>query len=411
MNIVYLIEFVDRKEKNEKPYFYIGSKSNCVIRDGIMYGTRKKEYWGSSKDKEMLRLIPTEQKIVHILFSDDDYNICLNMEKTIHIERDVVADPKYFNKSVAMCNNYSNPEYATYRNVETGKVARLDRNHEKVLNGEWVGVTKGVKYSEERRMKSSRPGELHPLYGTKSSEETKKKISEAHIKNHQENPELYKQRYEELSNINRDRTKGIKQDKSVVDKRVVKLKNNITLQNNITGEKKTFKNNSEEYEQLDKTIWVHLKKGYATKRNIITGEYKDFLKSSDEYKNLDKTVWVSMNHKLSCRKNIETFECKLFDVTSEEYKNLDKSIWILVCHEYITLKNKNTLALKKFNKFSEEFKILDRDIWVGVKFNTVFLINKISGIRKMFDKSSEEYKNLILDEWISGLAHKTAKEE
>lgn len=411
MNVVYLIEFVDRKIKNQKPYYYIGSKSNCVLKDGVMCGRRQKEYWGSSKDKEMNRLIPLEKKVVHILFSHEDYNICLQMEKTIHEQRDVVADPIYFNKSVAMCNNYSNPDYATYRNVETGKVARLDRNHEKVLNGEWVGVTKGVKYSEERRMKSSRPGESHPLYGTKCSDETKKKISESHIKNHEENPELYKRRFETLSNINRDRTKGIKQDKSVVDKRVDKLKNNITLTNKLTGEKKTFKNNSEEYEQLDRTIWIHSKKGYATKRNITTGEYKDFLKTSEEYKNLDTSLWVSMNNNLSCRKNIETLECKLFDITSEEFKTLDKTIWILVCHEFITLKNKYTLELKKFNKFDDEFKILDRNIWVGVKYNTVFLINKRTGIRKMFDKSSEEYKNLILEEWTSGLAHKPAKEE
>ena len=34
MNIVYKITFLDRKENNEPPYYYIGSKSNCVFVDG-----------------------------------------------------------------------------------------------------------------------------------------------------------------------------------------------------------------------------------------------------------------------------------------------------------------------------------------------------------------------------------------
>lgn len=48
-HIVYMIEFVSRKENNQEPYYYIGSKSNCFF-DGTNILTKKGvPYYGSSR--------------------------------------------------------------------------------------------------------------------------------------------------------------------------------------------------------------------------------------------------------------------------------------------------------------------------------------------------------------------------
>jgi hypothetical protein len=36
MNIVYKVIFTQRIANNIKPYYYIGSKSNCIIKDGLI---------------------------------------------------------------------------------------------------------------------------------------------------------------------------------------------------------------------------------------------------------------------------------------------------------------------------------------------------------------------------------------
>lgn len=400
MNVVYLIEFVDRKLANEKPYYYVGSKSNCVLENGIMYGRYNKEYWGSSEDKNMKSLIPVEKKCVHILFSHDDYNTCLEMERTIHIERDVVANPIYFNKSIALCNNYSNPKYATYKHTETGKVARLERTHEKVLSGEWVGVTKGEVYSEERRMKSSMPGENHPLYGKPCSDERRDRISKAHLKNHEEDPEKYAALYKQLGELTSAKTKGVKQDPSVVENRTAKIKNNVVMRNKNTGELYTLKNTSEEYKNLDKTLWENFRTGRTQLKNIETGVVKDFVIDSDEFRNIDRTLWVNTSKDHLCLRNMLTGDIKYFCKTSDEFNNVDKAVWKPIGFGKSVLKNRVTKEIKTFDKTSDEFKQLDRTIWVGVLFNTVKLVNVETGISKRFEKDTEEFNLIDMSVWI-----------
>ena len=48
MNIAYKITFTNRLKLNIKPYYYIGSKSNCTIKYGIIYDKDNKPYYGSS---------------------------------------------------------------------------------------------------------------------------------------------------------------------------------------------------------------------------------------------------------------------------------------------------------------------------------------------------------------------------
>jgi hypothetical protein len=198
MNIVYKLIFNRRRENNQMPYFYIGSKSNCSVVDGKIIDKFGKEYYGSSTWKNYEDIVSSDDVSIVILDEvDGNYDSLMLCEREHQLNNDVVASPEYFNKSLCQANTYSNPEYATYKHRETNKTVRLPRTHPSVLNGDYVGVTYGNKQCEETKKKKSiaMSGEKNPFYGKKHdpeiieiikqkntgkkhSEETLKKMSE-----------------------------------------------------------------------------------------------------------------------------------------------------------------------------------------------------------------------------------------
>lgn len=169
MHIVYLFKF----KREQLPNLYIGSKSNCSIINGKIQDKRGKIYEGSSESDLYLSALAECDYEVFVLGEFDVYNDALMAEKDSHIANDVVASPNYFNKSVASINSYTDPDYATYKNLLTGKIARLPRLHPEVLNGNWVGVTKGTILSEEEKKLRGRSGEENSFYGKKHTDESK----------------------------------------------------------------------------------------------------------------------------------------------------------------------------------------------------------------------------------------------
>jgi len=169
-HIVYLIKI----NRETFPNKYIGSKSNCEVVEGRIFDKSGRPYVGSSTDKEYQNIMKyCSDYAVQILGTFDTFNEAILAERDTHISNDVVASPEFFNKAIATISNYSDPEYATYKHVGTGKVCRLPRAHPKVLSGEWVGVSKGVSFSEEERKKRGRSGEQNGFFGRKHTEETK----------------------------------------------------------------------------------------------------------------------------------------------------------------------------------------------------------------------------------------------
>jgi hypothetical protein len=75
-----------------------------------------------------------------LLAEFDDYQSALQYERDMHILNDVVASPEYFNKAIATVNNFSDPNFSTYKHINTGKTVRLQKDHAMVLSGEYVGV-------------------------------------------------------------------------------------------------------------------------------------------------------------------------------------------------------------------------------------------------------------------------------
>ena len=184
MDIVYKLIFNKRKEKNEMPYFYIGSKSNCHVTDGKIIDKFGKEYYGSSAWENYENIVGDDDVSVVILEEvDGDYNSLLSCEREQQIKNDVVASTEYFNKSFCQVNTYSNPNYATYKHIKTNKIVRLPRIHPSVLCGDYVGVTYGSKQSEEIKKKKSiaMSGDKNPFYGKKHTPEIMKIIKNKNI--------------------------------------------------------------------------------------------------------------------------------------------------------------------------------------------------------------------------------------
>jgi hypothetical protein len=175
MHIVYLIK-VNREEFPNK---YIGSKSNCSISNGKIYDSSGRHYIGSATDKTYKAIVECVSYTLQVLGEFKNYDDALRAEQNAHIRYDVVASPEFFNKSIATISNYSDPKFATYKHVVTGKIARLPRDHPKVKSGEWVGVSKGVKFTDEERKKRGRAGKLNPFYGKTHTPEVIEKIRKA----------------------------------------------------------------------------------------------------------------------------------------------------------------------------------------------------------------------------------------
>jgi hypothetical protein len=180
MHIVYRITFTKRVELNQKPFYYIGTKSNCKIENDNIVDQKGKRYFGSSKYKNYKDIVKDnlDSLKIEILFEGASYEDCLKKEKDFHIKENVVMSPEFFNLRVAMETSYSNPDYATMKNLESGKVCRVLKDHPDVINGKWVGVSTNRSWynnghNSKTFLENQVPdgwgkGHLHALRGEKS---------------------------------------------------------------------------------------------------------------------------------------------------------------------------------------------------------------------------------------------------
>jgi hypothetical protein len=237
--------------RSELPKYYIGSKSNCTIVEGNIYNSKKKIYLGSSKDKTLKKLInESVQYKIHVLGIFDTYEKALNAEKQAHILNDVVASPSFFNLSIATENTFANPRYGTFKNIETGKIARLELIHPAVISGLWVGVSKGTKLTEETKKKIRKPGNQNHFFGKKHTDETKNTIGQKNTINwqniSQEQKDLTAKRTSKIF-------KGV--PKSESHRKKIGKKDMIMLKNVETGETIRIKKIDKKYYADE--LWVN----------------------------------------------------------------------------------------------------------------------------------------------------------
>lgn len=259
MHIVYEIVFPEREKNEIYPCSYIGSKSNVTIVNNIMYGINKKPYWGSSNDVLYKKLIKTEEKKIYVHKRFEDYNECLTYENYLQVCLEVKTSIFFFNKSYATeKSNYTNPNYATYKHYKTGKYIRLPRDDTNVKNGTYVGTTKNVYVSEEVRNKYREmfKGKKNPFYGKHHTKETIDKIKKTQDQWKIDNEIKYNEFRHNASDRMRLMSKGIpKSDKfkQIISKNT---KNRAVFKNLNTGKTKRFDMLSQEYLDLDRSIWV-----------------------------------------------------------------------------------------------------------------------------------------------------------
>jgi hypothetical protein len=244
MHCVYKLTFTKRKERGEEPYMYIGSKSNSTLFEGVIYDKRNKPYYGSSTYKFFKDYINEDIIETELLATFEDYKETLKYEYEIQKHLDVVADTEYFNLSLASVNTFSDSDYATYKNTRTGKTVRLPRNHKKVLNGEYVGVSKGTILTSEERKKRGSSGDKNGFYGKTHSDETRSKIAIANSRETR-SPEKVQEWIENIA----------KKPKSEEHKKKIGRKNLIMLKNKETGA--TVRIHKDLSDSYDKKLWVN----------------------------------------------------------------------------------------------------------------------------------------------------------
>lgn len=183
MNVVYILTFEKRIKEGNPPYFYIGSKSNCNLSEGCILDKNGNPYYGSSTWDGYGDMVIDDTPKYKILWKSNEcsYDELITKEKEFQIQYDCVASPEFFNKALASVSNYADPNYATFKHIQTGKIVRLPIYHPMVLAEEYKGVTYGCVLDNERKEYLSKinTGEKNAFYGRTHTNDTKDKISKA----------------------------------------------------------------------------------------------------------------------------------------------------------------------------------------------------------------------------------------
>lgn len=94
-NVVYELSWPTRAASGIKPYKYIGSKTNCLVVDGVIIDSHGKEYWSSCKQDRFIEAL-IDKPTVSILAETDIDNI-INAERSEQLKVFARDNDDYFN--------------------------------------------------------------------------------------------------------------------------------------------------------------------------------------------------------------------------------------------------------------------------------------------------------------------------
>jgi len=256
MHIVYLFEFSTEATRRK----YIGSKSNASIIDGKIFSDGN-EYLTSSRSTEFRDMLNSGvEYTVSSLGEFKNYKEALEFEYKCHKEEDVCANIEYFNLAMAAVNNFSDPNYGTFKHSVDGKAVRLPRDHPLAISKVYVGVTKDRKLSQEHKDSIVRSGPGNSFFGRKHTKETKAIIGEMNKKSMLEywesmdiqQYEVRREKFREMGSM--PKSKEYK----------AKLAGSTNLRCPLTGTVKRFYR--DEIEKMKLAGWIHAKTGIPEKR-------------------------------------------------------------------------------------------------------------------------------------------------
>jgi hypothetical protein len=271
-HIVYKFIFKNRLTRNDPPFYYIGSKSNCAVKDGFIIDKQNKKYFGSSNSKLYKEAIKDENPILEILGEFQNYNECLQYERQMHIENDVAKNHEYFNLSIACDKStYTNPDYCTVRHKDyPNKFIRMRKDDPLILNGTFINANAGYKTYNNGiiekqfltcpldenwvlgKLKSNiLYGEKNGFYGKTHSNNTKEKIINGRNKYYENHPDEMIKNYNRIGEYASKNLKG----KPLSDEHKQKLgkKGFVTVKNILTNE--WVQIHKDEFVKIDKNIW------------------------------------------------------------------------------------------------------------------------------------------------------------
>jgi len=150
------------------------------VVDGTIIDRHGKPYYGSSFWHGYDSIVESSRQHIKVdvlaAIKTDEYRDLIARERELQLERDVVADTRFFNKSIAGVNTFADPNYATFRHTTTNKTVRLRRDHPLVIAGLYRGVTSGMTFPE--RDYPDRSGSNNPFYGKRHPDHVIRRIAE-----------------------------------------------------------------------------------------------------------------------------------------------------------------------------------------------------------------------------------------
>lgn len=369
-NIVYKFTFNNMKDKNS-PYMYIGSKSNCYIKDNKIYDKNHKQYLTSSTNRLVQELIKEGDYLLEILYKNDDYKSVLEKENELQLKYDVVHDDRYFNKSLATINIYTDPNYITIR--IDGKYKRVHKSYFESNN--CVGTTKNMKWYYDvnnkhyvldenddiistMNLKKGRnnldlSGFKNPFYNKKHDEKTIKQIIESRNEFYKNNPDKYNDIKKKMSE-NMKKVSQLPKSEKFINQLKERGKNTLYIINIDSKEK--LRINKSEYDNYKNNGWElystyqHKNKKYE----LIKCTYCDKICKNNN-SSFYKWHFENCKHKPSNKDNWLPW----LNVKDDEYKYYMYSKYDIIYKLYID--NKDKLSGKKLLPFIKE-SVIDREL-------------------------------------------------
>lgn len=96
MNIVYEFIWPKRQMNGQKPFKYIGSKTNCLFDNGVIIDSHGKEYW-SSCSQERFNIAMLEERPVINIIAETELDDIINVEREEQLKVLARDNEDYFN--------------------------------------------------------------------------------------------------------------------------------------------------------------------------------------------------------------------------------------------------------------------------------------------------------------------------